>query len=191
VRLIHATENDKRVAMVKAIVTGVSGKMGARLMQLVNEMEGIELVGAVDVKGSHFVGHDAGEVNHMGFFGVPIVEDLRDCIKNSCVVIDFTDKESSLDHLKIAAEHKTSMVIGTMGFMLDEMQRIRELTKKTRCVLVPNVSPALFSEMGAGVELIYRSFIRDTFAREAIAAAKWIVKQKNGLYDMQDVLGLK
>jgi dihydrodipicolinate reductase len=83
------------------------------------------------------------------------------------------------------------MVMGTMGFMLDEMDRIRNLAKRTRCVLVPNVSPALFSEMGAGVELIYRSFIRDTFAREAIAAAKWIVKQKNGLYDMQDVLGLK
>jgi 4-hydroxy-tetrahydrodipicolinate reductase len=110
--------------MVRAIVTGVSGKMGARLMQFINEMEGIELVGAVDVKGSHFVGQDAGEVNHMGFFGVPVVEDLRDCIKNSCVVIDFTDKESSMDHLKIAAEHKTSMVIGTMGFMLDEMERI-------------------------------------------------------------------
>ena len=177
--------------MVRAIVTGVSSKMGVRLMQFINEMEGIELVGAVDVRGSHYVGHDAGEVNHLGFFGVPVVDDLRDCIKNSCVVIDFTDKESTLDHLKIAAEHKTSRVIGTMGFMLDEMERIRELTKRTRCVLVPNVSPALFSEMGAGVELIYRSFIRDTFAREAIAAAKWVVKQKNGLYDMQDVLGLK
>jgi 4-hydroxy-tetrahydrodipicolinate reductase len=177
--------------MVKAIVTGVSSKMGARLMQFVNETDGIELIGAVDVKGSHFVGQDAGEFNHMGFFGVPVVDDLRDCIRNSCVVIDFTDKESSLAHLRIAAEFKTSMVMGTMGFMLDEMERIRELTKKTRCVLVPNVSPALFSEMGAGVELIYRSFIRDTFAREAIAAAKWIVKQKNGLYDMQDVLGLK
>jgi 4-hydroxy-tetrahydrodipicolinate reductase len=177
--------------MVRAIVTGVSSKMGARLMQFINEMEGIELVGAVDVRGSHHVGQDAGEVNHMGFLGVSVVDDLRDCIKNSCVVIDFTDKESTLDHLKIAAEHKTSMVIGTMGFMLDEMERLRELTKRTRCVLVPNVSPALFSEMGAGVELIYRSFIRDTFAREAIAAAKWIVKQKNGLYDMQDVLGLK
>jgi 4-hydroxy-tetrahydrodipicolinate reductase len=177
--------------MVRAIVTGASGKMGARLMQFINEMEGIELVGAVDVKGSRHVGQDAGEMNHMGFFGVPVVDDLRECIKNSCVVIDFTDKESTLDHLNIAAEHKTSMVIGTMGFMLDEMERIRELTKRTRCVLVPNVSPALFSEMGAGVELIYRSFIRDTFAREAIAAAKWIVTQKNGLYDMQDVLGLK
>jgi 4-hydroxy-tetrahydrodipicolinate reductase len=177
--------------MVRAIVTGVSSKMGARLIQFINEMEGIELVGAVDVRGSRYVGQDAGEMNHLGFFGVPVVDDLLDCIKNSCVVIDFTDKESTLDHLKIAAEHKTSMVIGTMGFMLDEMERIRELTKRTRCVLVPNVSPALFSEMGAGVELIYRSFIRDTFAREAIAAAKWIVKQKNGLYDMQDVLGLK
>ena len=177
--------------MVRAIVTGVSSKMGARLMQFVNETDGIELVGAVDVKGSHFVGHDAGEIHHMGFFGVPVSEDLRDCIRNSCVVIDFTEKESSLAHLRIAAENKTSMVIGTMGFMLDEMERIRQWTKKTRCVLVPNVSPALFSEMGAGVELIYRSFIRDTFAREAIAAAKWVVKQKNGLYDMQDVLGLK
>jgi 4-hydroxy-tetrahydrodipicolinate reductase len=177
--------------MVKAIVTGVSSKMGSRIMQLVNETDGIELVGAVDIKGSRYVGYDAGEMNHMGFFGVPVVDDLRDCIKNSCVVIDFMEKESSLENLKIAAEHKTSMVIGTMGFMLDEMDRIREMTKKTRCVLVPNVSPALFSEMGAGVELIYRSFIRDTFAREAIAAAKWIVKQKNGLYDMQDVLGLK
>jgi len=177
--------------MVKAIVTGVSSKMGGRLVQLVNETEGIELVGAVDIRGSHYVGQDVGEINHMGYFGVPVVDDLRDCIKHSCVVIDFTEKESSLAHLKIASEHKTSVVIGTMGFMLDEMDRIREQAKKTRCVLVPNVSPALFSEMGAGVELIYRSFIRDTFAREAIAAAKWIVKQKNGLYDMQDVLGLK
>ena len=177
--------------MGMAIVTGVSGKMGVRLMQFVNDMEGIELVGAVDFKDSRYVGQDVGEMSHLGFFGVPVVDDLRDCIKHSCVVIDFTDKESSLENLKIAAEHKTSMVIGTMGFMLDEMERIRELTKKTRCVLVPNVSPALFSEMGAGVELIYRSFIRDTFAREAIAAAKWVVKQKNGLYDMQDVLGLK
>jgi 4-hydroxy-tetrahydrodipicolinate reductase len=177
--------------MVRAIVTGVSSKMGARLMQFVNETDGIQLAGAVDARGSRHVGHDAGETHHMGFFGVPVVDDLRDCIQNSCVIIDFTDKESSLANLQIASEFKTAMVMGTMGFMLDEMDRIRNLAKRTRCVLVPNVSPALFSEMGAGVELIYRSFIRDTFAREAIAAAKWIVKQKNGLYDMQDVLGLK
>ncbi|PKN89180.1 MAG: 4-hydroxy-tetrahydrodipicolinate reductase, partial [Deltaproteobacteria bacterium HGW-Deltaproteobacteria-1] len=32
---------------------------------------------------------------------------------------------------------------------------------------------------------------RDNFAKGAIRAAKWIVHQENGLYDMQDVLGLR
>jgi len=32
---------------------------------------------------------------------------------------------------------------------------------------------------------------RDTFANGALRAALWAVKQKPGLYDMQDVLGLK
>jgi len=30
-----------------------------------------------------------------------------------------------------------------------------------------------------------------TFARGAIRAALWVVNQPNGLYDMQDVLGLR
>jgi 4-hydroxy-tetrahydrodipicolinate reductase len=32
---------------------------------------------------------------------------------------------------------------------------------------------------------------RDTFARGALRAAQWVVAQAPGLYDMQDVLGLK
>jgi hypothetical protein len=32
---------------------------------------------------------------------------------------------------------------------------------------------------------------RDNFARGAVRAALWVVNQPNGLYDMQDVLGLK
>jgi 4-hydroxy-tetrahydrodipicolinate reductase len=41
------------------------------------------------------------------------------------------------------------------------------------------------------MEFIHRAHSRDNFAKGAIRAAKWIVNQKNGLYDMQDVLGLK
>ncbi len=177
--------------MVKAIVTDATSTMGGRLIKLLTETEGIELYGVVASPDSPAIGRDAGEYHRIGSLGVLIAADLRDVIRNSCVVVDFSEKDLALLNLAIAAEHKTSVVMGTMGFMLDEMEQIRELTKKTRCVLVPNVNPALFAEKGAGLELIYRSFIRDTFAREAIAAAKWIVKQKNGLYDMQDVLGLK
>ena len=43
----------------------------------------------------------------------------------------------------------------------------------------------------SGVELTHKASSRDTFANGALRAALWVVKQKPGLYDMQDVLGLK
>lgn len=48
----------------------------------------------------------------------------------------------------------------------------------------------LFGGIGERLEIIHRAHSRDNFARGAIKAALWIVNQPNGLYDMQDVLGL-
>jgi 4-hydroxy-tetrahydrodipicolinate reductase len=44
---------------------------------------------------------------------------------------------------------------------------------------------------GERIELTHRAHSRDTFAQGALVAALWLVKKKNGLFDMQDVLGLK
>ena len=44
---------------------------------------------------------------------------------------------------------------------------------------------------GERVELTHKASSRETFANGALRAAQWVVKQKPGLYDMQDVLGLK
>jgi 4-hydroxy-tetrahydrodipicolinate reductase len=49
----------------------------------------------------------------------------------------------------------------------------------------------LFGGMGERIEITHRAHSRDTFARGALRAARWIIGRKNGLYDMQDVLGLK
>jgi 4-hydroxy-tetrahydrodipicolinate reductase len=48
----------------------------------------------------------------------------------------------------------------------------------------------LFGGMGERVEVTHRVQSRDTFARGALRAARWVVKQPAGLYDMLDVLGL-
>jgi len=48
-----------------------------------------------------------------------------------------------------------------------------------------------FIGMGERIELTHRALTRDMFARGAVRAAKWVVGRKPGLYDMQDVLGLK
>jgi 4-hydroxy-tetrahydrodipicolinate reductase len=49
----------------------------------------------------------------------------------------------------------------------------------------------MFGGTGERLELIHRAHNRDNFARGALRAALWVVKQAEGLYDMQDVLGLK
>jgi len=49
----------------------------------------------------------------------------------------------------------------------------------------------IFANSGERLELTHKASSRDTFASGALRAALWVVKQKPGLYDMQDVLGLK
>jgi 4-hydroxy-tetrahydrodipicolinate reductase len=48
-----------------------------------------------------------------------------------------------------------------------------------------------FGTPGERLELTHRAASRESFARGALRAAKWAVKRKPGLYDMQDVLGLR
>ncbi len=49
----------------------------------------------------------------------------------------------------------------------------------------------IFANLGERVELTHKVSSRDTLANGALRAAQWVVAQKPGLYDMQDVLGLK
>ena len=49
----------------------------------------------------------------------------------------------------------------------------------------------IFAGTGERVELTHKASSRETFAQGALRAARWVIKQKPGLYDMQDVLGLK
>ena len=49
----------------------------------------------------------------------------------------------------------------------------------------------IFAGVGERIELTHRASSRETFATGALRAAQWVVKQKPGLYDMQDVLGLE
>ena len=49
----------------------------------------------------------------------------------------------------------------------------------------------VFATNGERLELTHKASSRETFADGALRAAQWVVKQKPGIYDMQDVLGLR
>ncbi len=49
----------------------------------------------------------------------------------------------------------------------------------------------IFGGLGERIEITHKASSRDTFARGALKAASWLSGKPAGLYDMQDVLGLK
>ena len=49
----------------------------------------------------------------------------------------------------------------------------------------------LFADIGERVEITHKASSRMTFANGAVRASKWLMDKDSGLFDMQDVLGLR
>ena len=49
----------------------------------------------------------------------------------------------------------------------------------------------LFAEEGERIEISHKASSRMTFAKGALRAAQWLAEKETGLFDMQDVLGLR
>lgn len=49
----------------------------------------------------------------------------------------------------------------------------------------------MFADIGERIEITHKASSRMTFANGAVRAAEWIMQHDKGLFDMQDVLGLK
>ncbi len=267
--------------MVRAIVAGTAGRMGGRIIKTILDTEGIELAASFERPDHPAVGKDVGEVVGTGTLGISVASSLEEVIDSGDVIIDFTHYEASLQHLKVASEHRRPIVIGSTGFPESHLAQARKLAEKVPCVLAPNMSvgvnvlfkivaevakylgeafdieiveahhhhkkdapsgtamklaevlaeargykledvgvycrhgmigerkkeeigiqtiragdivgehTVLFGGIGERIEVTHKAHSRDNFARGAVRAAMWIVKQPAGMYDMQDVLGLK
>jgi len=55
---------------------------------------------------------------------------------------------------------------------------------------ITGIHSVIFGTLGETVTISHTAHTRDTFARGALRAAKWLVGKKPGLYSMADVLGI-
>lgn len=267
--------------MIKVIVAGAAGRMGSRLVALIRDSTALTLAGAIEGKGHHALGEDAGEIAGCGRVGIAITDDLSSILDRGEVVIDFSSPEATMNNLRIVARHRRAMVIGTTGLGAMELDELKSLARQVPCVFSPNMSvgvnliykvigemakilgdefdievieahhrmkkdapsgtalkiaevlaravnrdldqvgvyarkgligerkkqeigiqtiragdivgdhTVLFGGLGERIEVTHRASSRDTFARGALRAARWVIRQPAGLYDMMDVLGLR
>ncbi|MEX0830595.1 MAG: 4-hydroxy-tetrahydrodipicolinate reductase [Nitrospirales bacterium] len=126
--------------MVRTIIAGAAGRMGMRLVALMQETEGLSLTGAIEMKGHHALGQDAGEISQIGKVGILISDNLHTCLAQSDVVIDFTGPASCLVNLEQVVQTSKAMVIGTTGFSEKELTQLKTLAMNVPCVFSPNMS---------------------------------------------------
>lgn len=126
--------------MIKVIVAGAAGRMGCRLVALIKDSTSLTLAGAIEGKGHSAVGDDAGETAGCGRAGIPITDDLAVLLDRGEVVVDFSAPEATLQHLRIVAQHRRAMVIGTTGLSASQLEEVRSLASQVPCVMSPNMS---------------------------------------------------
>jgi len=126
--------------MTKCIVTGAAGRMGIRIIDAIYHTEGVELVGATEVKGHPRVGSDVGTLLGMENTSITLVDSLEKAPPDFDVLIDFTSPESSLTSLEFMRSLKRAAVIGTTGFSSAQTERIKKVTQDIPCVCAPNMS---------------------------------------------------
>jgi 4-hydroxy-tetrahydrodipicolinate reductase len=123
----------------RVAVAGASGRMGHMLIEAVGASPDCQLTGALDVAASPSIGTDAAAFTGRAG-GVLISADIRQGLKDSGVLIDFTRPEGTLAHLAACRELGVKLVIGTTGFSDAQKAEIAAAAKDIAIVMAPNMS---------------------------------------------------
>ena len=119
---------------------GGGGRMGGMLICEIAQVDDLHLVAVTDRADSPHIGQDSGEMAGVASNGVLLSVDPEQLFLNTDVVIDFTVPDASLQHVALAAETGTAMVIGTTGLTPDQEELLRQASKKTAIVYCANTS---------------------------------------------------
>ena len=126
--------------MINAVVPGAAGRMGGRIIQMIQKSGEIRLLSALEKPGHPAIGKDVGEVAGLGKIGIDLKGDISEVMKDADVLIDFTTPESTLHNIRFIAKTGQAMVIGTTGISGEKEEEVNLLAQRIRCVMSPNMS---------------------------------------------------
>ena len=126
-------------------VHGAAGRMGSRIIQLIQEDPGLRLGVALDRSDHPRLGEDAGSMAGVGSLGVPLEATAGRPVD---VMIDFSAPAATMALARACVARGTPLVVGTTGF---EPAQRREL--EGAAATVPLLIAANFSK---AVNLLFR-----------------------------------
>src|SRR5436190_1263542 len=168
---------------IDLVVAGAAGRMGTRIVACLVGNPDLRLVGALEAPAHPMLGRDAGELAGVGRLGVTVGGDPAAVITRNRVLVEFSVPEALGRDLDRVA------VYGRQG-LPGERSRPEIAVLSLRSGDVAGEHTVSFGTLGERLELTHRAHSRDTFARGALRAVRFVAGRSPGLYSMQDALGL-
>jgi len=134
--------------MIRAVVAGACGRMGAAIIGALDSTEGIELSGAIERAGHPCFG-EKGEVGEtVGEGEILVVPDPVSLPAPFDVLIDFTTPEGTLENIGFCADNHIPAVVGTTGLTGEQQEAMGVMASRVPVVFAPNMS--------VGVNLLFK-----------------------------------
>src|SRR5439155_1323665 len=162
---------------IDLVVAGAAGRMGTRIVACLVGNPDLRLVGALEAPAHPTLGRDAGEItetHHRFKKDAPSGTALR--------MAEIVAEALGRDLDRVA-------VYGRQG-LPGERSRREIAVLSLRSGDVAGEHTVSFGTLGERLELTHRAHSRDTFARGALRAVRFVAGRSPGLYSMQDALGL-
>ena len=126
--------------MIKVIVCGGCGRMASKVAQLLFQDKQIELLGIIESPAHPDIGKDWGTIMGFGNAGIIISSNLEEIIQEADQIVEFTNPKVSLQHLKTVSKDNKTMIVGTTGFLVKEIDEMKELAQSIPFLFSPNMS---------------------------------------------------
>ncbi len=101
--------------MTRVVICGALGRMGTTIAGLLQDAEGLEFVGGVDIKAGELFGKPVVPAGEIDAFLERMEPD---------VMVDFTIAAAAVGNIRAGARHGVALVIGTTGFSGEQMDEI-------------------------------------------------------------------
>ena len=138
------------VAAVRAVIVGVSGRMGRMLVRVASDLPIVRITAAVASAGSASLGHDAGALAGIEPLGIEVTSDLPAALAAADVAIDFSQPHATRANITACRAARKPLLIGTTGFAAELTEpELEAAAKDIPLLIAPNTSigAALLAEL--------------------------------------------
>jgi len=124
-------------------VIGASGRMGINNLTLINQHPDLSISGAIDINSSLNYGRKISQLIDIKNSEIVISDNIDNVIDKTDVFVDFSSPKATLKYLDVAIKNNKKYIIGTTGFSEEEIETIKEYSKKSAIILSSNFSKGI------------------------------------------------